>query len=694
MAPAAPAPVKRATYDGSRPRFESLEAWLNVYGNAEYAIYKRDAAPKPLSYEDWSKSEHVLGPFLWYTTLDVWEEDSSSDEESEVEAPAFTARVPPKQQSKRAAMTNGHGKRGAAKPSPFVAQSRLETAAAAAKRRRKPKKPYLSEDIVVSDVSDEVEEPSPAVEVPPIVTTVPTSPTSGRRKSGGRRKKHYLSAEIISPEDENDDPGAMNDIVASASTANGPNASEQPARVAAAASETPKGKPSKKTNKKLLSQSLVSKDDEQLGDAPADATTTPKNAAASPDGPGSSSRRGLRTRTPAQQRPYFHNAQVFDDLVSDETETDTNLQPSPPKPKQKLKLTGLAQVSFPEVEEERQESEEGPITTDDDDNDEQLVLEPGDPQPARKAHYKGKGRAWKKTSDDEDQDYKSPVKVKLSQPTRKLGRRKSTQTTESPAEAPRSEEHPQQLRQDEQEEMQVDPVPQDSVPKPGKKPRKPRKISHLSEEFVRDDSDTALDEQKGLVRKAEPEKTQSIEFTNPAQKTPKKRGRPRKSDSASKSKKAYTTANDDLILATKDSRVTTPAKPAPSPKKDTKKSVDIGFAEATGDESIKPEVNGRGHPRNSATPGKTAKADHVDLTRSTPPTKTSERSAEVISLSGSDSEDVSEPEVISGKNPSRRMERALTSDLQALDESGKAVTLPGPSVTEASKPADSPLGSS
>lgn len=44
----------------------------------------------------------------------------------------------------------------------------------------------------MSDVSDEVEESSPAVEVPPIVTTIPTSPTNGRRKSGGRRKKHYL----------------------------------------------------------------------------------------------------------------------------------------------------------------------------------------------------------------------------------------------------------------------------------------------------------------------------------------------------------------------------------------------------------------------------------------------------------------------------------------------------------------------
>lgn len=420
------------------------------------------------------------------------------------------------------------------------------------------------------------------------------------------------------------------------------------------------------------SQAVVSKDDDELVDAPTDATTTPKNAAASPDGPGSSSRRGLRTRTPAQQRPYFHNAQVFDDLVSDEPEADTNSQPSPPKPKQKLKLTGLAQVSFPEVEEERQEPE-GPIIEHNDDDE--LMLEPEEPQPARKAHYKGKGRAWKKTSDDEDQDYKSPVKVKLDQPTRKLGRRKSTQTIETLADALGSEESPQQLRQDEEEEKQVDPVPQSPAAKPGKKPRKPRKISHLSEEFVRDDSDTAPDEHKGPARKVEPEKTQSIGLVNLAQKTPKKRGRPRKSNQPTpNSKNAYTTTNDDLILAAKESQVRAPAKPAPSPKENATTSI----TKAADEESIKPEANGRGQPRKSATPGKMAKADYLDSTLATPPKKTSERSAEVISLSGSDGEDDSEPEVISGKNPSRRMERTLTSDLQALDESGKAVTLPGP----------------
>jgi hypothetical protein len=65
-------------YDGSRPRFESLQAWLKVYGGAEYAVYKKDHASTDLEYEEWATSVHAHGMYLWHATLDVWEEDSSS----------------------------------------------------------------------------------------------------------------------------------------------------------------------------------------------------------------------------------------------------------------------------------------------------------------------------------------------------------------------------------------------------------------------------------------------------------------------------------------------------------------------------------------------------------------------------------------------------------------------------------------
>lgn len=78
MAPIKQTATVNGDYDGSCARFDSLQAWLKVYGNAEYAVWKRNNAPSHLSYEEWAASEHVLGPYLWHATLDVWEEVSSS----------------------------------------------------------------------------------------------------------------------------------------------------------------------------------------------------------------------------------------------------------------------------------------------------------------------------------------------------------------------------------------------------------------------------------------------------------------------------------------------------------------------------------------------------------------------------------------------------------------------------------------
>lgn len=59
-------------------KFESLESWLDIYGTAEYVMYKRDTASPHLSYEDWASSQHALGPYLYHLTLDVWDEESSN----------------------------------------------------------------------------------------------------------------------------------------------------------------------------------------------------------------------------------------------------------------------------------------------------------------------------------------------------------------------------------------------------------------------------------------------------------------------------------------------------------------------------------------------------------------------------------------------------------------------------------------
>jgi len=267
---------------------------------------------------------------------------------------------------------------------------------------------------------------------------------------------------------------------------------------------------------------------------------TPKNATASPEDPGSSSssRRGLRIRTPAQQRPYYHHARVFEDLVS-EPEPDTNIRPSP-----RAKTTKLAQVLYPDDLTDIQYEREG---TPDLENNEHIgepltntSTGPLELPPPRKAHYKGKGRAWKKTSEDEDEDYVSPIKNRLSnQPKRQVGRRKSVPTS-----------YLQGEKEDdfELEEMSKDvseQSPQEKIALPIRSPvqaqkvgnpkRKPRKTHSLSEEFVRDDSDTTPEGAPQLHAQTQPERVpEPAVAATPKQKTPKKRGRPRKNNQKQK----------------------------------------------------------------------------------------------------------------------------------------------------------------
>ncbi len=65
-----------AGYDGPRRRFESLEAFLKIWGNVEHENYMRDHAPERPEYDEWMH-EHALGAYLLYTTLHVWDEESS-----------------------------------------------------------------------------------------------------------------------------------------------------------------------------------------------------------------------------------------------------------------------------------------------------------------------------------------------------------------------------------------------------------------------------------------------------------------------------------------------------------------------------------------------------------------------------------------------------------------------------------------
>jgi hypothetical protein len=61
-----------------KTRCAIYQQWLDDYGTAEYASFKKEAATPQLSYEDWTSSEYALGPYLYRLTLDAWDAPSSS----------------------------------------------------------------------------------------------------------------------------------------------------------------------------------------------------------------------------------------------------------------------------------------------------------------------------------------------------------------------------------------------------------------------------------------------------------------------------------------------------------------------------------------------------------------------------------------------------------------------------------------
>ena len=98
-------------------------------------------------------------------------------------------------------------------------------------------------------------------------------------------------------------------------------------------------------------------------------------AEGTPDPSAANTRRGLRDRKPAQQRPYYHDAQVFEDV---ETEPDQDLSDSPL----------ISRSPSPEL----------------------LQSKP--------KHFKGKGRAWKKEGSDEDEEFVTPKEKKAAKAAR------------------------------------------------------------------------------------------------------------------------------------------------------------------------------------------------------------------------------------------------------------------------------------
>ncbi|KAJ8111557.1 hypothetical protein OPT61_g5872 [Boeremia exigua] len=402
-------------WDGKPPMHCSFESWVNKSGKDAYKDFKKDHPKTDLSYERWRRTDRVYGGYLFYVASLVWAENDDSEEESVKRR--RISRVPG-DNSKKIVTTNGNGAQrtaGSATPTPATNSDEI---GASGKRKRKPRKKYMSQEIVASDeeAEDEVDAATPSAQAE--TAAAPEVTANGRRKSNSRKpRKKPLSEETISPEDEEDDteyftrPLLASPLASLASPLPVRSAPRMPAMITHSESPkkvTPKQASVKKSRKSFLvrlpfhlwdfvnlrekSEEMVL--DEETEDAsvakvsrPATTPTKSKTgsnirtdpnseqaaealtAEGTPDPSGSNTRRGLRNRKPAQQRPYYHDAQVFEDV---ETEPDNE------------SMLGLSS---------REQSAEIPA-------------------PSKPKHFKGKGRAWKKDDSDEDEEFITPKEKK------------------------------------------------------------------------------------------------------------------------------------------------------------------------------------------------------------------------------------------------------------------------------------------
>jgi hypothetical protein len=188
------------------------------------------------------------------------------------------------------------------------------------------------------------------------------------------------------------------------------------------------------------------------------------SAAASPDPtstPTGSTRRGLRTRKPAQQRPYYHDAQLFEDA---EPTNGDNQEPASPAPVAQIRRVSVASLSKNVDDALLAQLDEEAIA---------LLQEEPEPESKGPKHFKGKGRAWKKEGSDEDEEFSLAAKKKAAKAARLKAKGQVPRKRGRPRKSGRSEE----TIQDDSDEEGI------------RRKRPPPRKSALSEEIIVDSED-------------------------------------------------------------------------------------------------------------------------------------------------------------------------------------------------------------
>jgi hypothetical protein len=246
-------------------------------------------------------------------------------------------------------------------------------------------------------------------------------------------------------------------------------------------------------------------------DEDSDAYTKQNTAAASPD---PNARRGLRMRRPAQQRPYFHDAQLFEDADTSPVEAGGSGSTSPASGSRRLSITPFTRTD-----------DEGFVETPGESMVDLEHFEEGHDQ--RQRHFKGKGRAWKKDESDEDEEFTPKRKAaKVKADAQASGQKKRGRPRKIPLAEDAVHDHSTSGAHG-VGSAALNKSPTSTPTQPQKRGRgRPRK-SALSAELVQDDSSDNESPRKKQNMVA-------VDVPTPPPATPlnapKKRGRPRKSD--------------------------------------------------------------------------------------------------------------------------------------------------------------------
>ena len=189
------------------------------------------------------------------------------------------------------------------------------------------------------------------------------------------------------------------------------------------------------------------------------------SAAASPDpttASAGSTRRGLRTRKPAQQRPYYHDSQLFEDVEPTNGDAQESNSTSPTAEGRRASVASISRniddALLASLDEEAMA----------------LLQEETEPEPAKPKHFKGKGRAWKKEGSDEDEEFSLAAKKKAAKAAKLKAKGQIPKKRGRPRKSGRSEE----LIDEEEEDKEA-----------VKRKRPPPRKSALSEEVIIESSE-------------------------------------------------------------------------------------------------------------------------------------------------------------------------------------------------------------